>query len=245
LRSALVISPHRDDAALSVGLLLLTWSRRRMPVQVVNCFTVSDYAPNLPGLAVAEVTRLRQEEDRKVAARLGDLTGWIDLELLDAPLRLGCSSDIVCDRPLTEDDAGDVEDLARRLLARVRPGSLVVAPLAVGGHIDHAVARRAGAALAAVSPIAFYEDLPYTAEAGPGQVLAEVEAAAAEVRRSLEPLLMPHAGAAPAKEELARLYASQLSEEEIRMVASEALRLGGERLWVDSTAAALLLNPPS
>ncbi|SRR6266571_5474442 len=82
-----VVSPHRDDAAFSAGITIDLWPKRGWPVTIINCYTISDYAPNHPNLSKAAVTELRRMEDYKFREYLGGGIKFMDLNLLDAPLR--------------------------------------------------------------------------------------------------------------------------------------------------------------
>jgi LmbE family N-acetylglucosaminyl deacetylase len=239
MSALVVISPHRDDAAFSLGLLLVTWAERGRPLQIINCFTISDYAPLRQGVGTAEVTRLRRNEDDAFAVRLGAHFRWHDLGLLDAPLRLGCSSDIVCELVPGDRDAADIDVLARALEAAMGQGVLL-APLAIGNHIDHAITLLACTRLSTRCPLAFYEDLPYAAELDLEDIQSPVGAVAAASGRTLEPVVVSHPDAECQKEQLIRLYESQLSEEERLLILSHTRGLGGERIWADRDGAEIL-----
>src|SRR5690606_5209303 len=90
----LVVSPHLDDAVLSIGGSMWTWSRAGHRVLVATVFTADE--PVEPPSAVAEhLHRLwggagamarRRAEDRAAAERLG--IEVVHLELEDALHRL-------------------------------------------------------------------------------------------------------------------------------------------------------------
>jgi LmbE family N-acetylglucosaminyl deacetylase len=212
-----IISPHRDDAIASTGLLILDLVRRRIPVQIVNCFTISNYAP-LRKDRVVDVTMLRRREDESAAASLGNGIHWVDLALTDAPLRLGCASDVVCDLGSDGMCVADVSALAMRLRSSILNDSFVIAPLAVGNHIDHIVAHRAAAPMTH----AFYEDLPYVADAEPTTL--------AQLTRGCSPHLTP-ADRLDEKLALVRLYESQFAPSEIAAIERHADTIRGERIW--------------
>ncbi len=223
-----VISPHRDDAALSLGGFLGRLARTRLPFRIVNCFTTSAWAPCRDGLSVEQTTRVRRREDRCFARRLAYVPSWTDLRGLDAPLRLGAGVEI-CGYA-DEAPPHDVEWLVRQL--RTIDAHVVVAPLAIGRHVDHlvardAVARRGGA-------LAFYEDFPYAGIASEHEAAASVDDAGARAGRTLRPLAIR--GGVAEKLSIARIYRSQIGDEERRELASAARRIGGERIWADEAA---------
>jgi LmbE family N-acetylglucosaminyl deacetylase len=115
-----------------------------------------------------DVLATRRLEDERYAAFAEVSIVWLDLP--DAVYR-GYEGD---DQLLGEPRDGDVPpiDILRREIARLEP-QRVYLPLAVGGHVDHRLARDAGTALLHdarrwVMPgpeylgrIAYYEDFPY------------------------------------------------------------------------------------
>ena len=235
-----VVSPHRDDAALSAGLTISRWAALEWPVTVINCFTISAYAPNRPELSAPEVTNLRRAEDEAFASTLGGTACFEDLAMLDAPLRLCCSSDIVCG--MDDEHFGEAvrstADGIRKLLEGSRAlDAIVLAPLAIGDHIDHRVVREACLHAGQSVPIAFYEDLPYAAMTDARVMAAEI----AEVR-PLVPVVISMPAAAARKSKMVRLYSSQLSDEEEAQIAFHTAAVGGERLWADARSYSLLAN---
>ena len=54
-----ILSPHREDAAFSTGLLLWACALARMPAVAVNVFTRSEYAPYLDGSGLEAVSVAR------------------------------------------------------------------------------------------------------------------------------------------------------------------------------------------
>jgi LmbE family N-acetylglucosaminyl deacetylase len=107
-----------------------------------------------------EIMSLRRDEDRAYARFAG--ASLVELNLADAVFRGYVGDDQLLGEPRTDDPA-PVREL--RSVVRGLAPSLVYLPLAVGGHVDHRLVRRAGMALltAAIDPAAvrFYEDFPY------------------------------------------------------------------------------------
>ncbi len=240
-----VLSPHRDDAAFSLGLTIDAWLTQGHTVSVLNCFTQSEYAPYSDVAALHSNDRrsfasaIRKKEDLAWSKAAGSRLTFHDLDLLDAPLRLACAVDEVL---TVEIRAGD-RALARvhgavAKLARKQGTERVVAPLAVGGHIDHRIVHQAMLQVLAETslPVAFYEDLPYAARPGAAEALAEV---AANTGQGLQPCFVTEAGsraqeAIQRKRRLADCYDSQVNSEEVRSIAEFASRYDGrERLWAN------------
>lgn len=238
-----VFSPHRDDAAFSLGLSVELWLASGHTVHVLNCFTVSAYAPFSdadslhPNDRTSFVSATRKREDVAWNKLLGGKLQITDLDLLDAPLRLACSMDEVLTLPIR---AGD------RAVARVNGAAAKLArnewaialPLALGGHIDHRVTRQAGlnALAASPRPIAFYEDLPYAARPNVAESIAE---AVAETGLTLQPsfagpTVTDIEAAVTRKRHIAECYDSQIDSVEAGTLAHFASRYGGrERLWAN------------
>lgn len=154
----LVVSPHCDDAVLSLGTLL---ARARRPVRVLTLFDRSQ--ATIDGTPPEAVTALRHAEDAGVAAAFGYRFEYAGLP--DSSVRGVAWND--AGAPL---DRALLERAARWLALRLA-GSGGSAPLylpaAIGMHPDHRLALLA--ALDALSrsyrrarrPVMLYADQPY------------------------------------------------------------------------------------
>lgn len=88
----LLVSPHQDDIALSLGGSILSGLFAK-PILVLNVFTTSSYAPLYSGdRDVINISKIRASEDDTFAKSLG-LT-HLDLGLRDALLRWKLHQDI-------------------------------------------------------------------------------------------------------------------------------------------------------
>lgn len=178
LVSRLVLSPHLDDAAFSCGGSIHARSRAGEKVLVVTLFTASSPpADELSPLARSlhrqwgiegDVMAERRREDHEALARLGaELSHG---ELLEALYRTGPSGPLYTDvdslfaAPAPTDDA-TVEAVAEELEVlfegRLHPEGDVLAPLGVGGHVDHLLVRRAAERVVPTERLWLYEDFPY------------------------------------------------------------------------------------
>ncbi len=231
-----LISAHRGDAALAVGLAVDHWLQRGDTVEVISCFTRSEHAPFSdagslhPNDRMSFVSATRKREDEawaKLAAKgVPGKLRLTDLNLKDAPLRLHCAVDEVFGQ-VTE--TSDKATLKIRKAVDQSKAELVVVPLALDGHIDRVTARDAARAGQSV-PVLFYEDLP--------QALKLSEEAIAESAKVLlaSPLFVQEptdADAAVArKRRIAWCYDSQIDEAETAAIAERSREFGGrERLW--------------
>ncbi|MFD7812758.1 PIG-L deacetylase family protein [Streptomyces sp. NPDC059785] len=259
-RTAVAVGPHLDDAVFSVGGVLALLSRAGWRVTVVTCFTasVADPCPfalstqldkGLP--ADVDYMALRRAEDRAAQRGLGTLAP-VHLPLPEAPHR-GYGSPSELFRPPRPDD--DVETELRRLLGRhLASADLVLAPRAIGDHVDHLLTARAVAAVAPPARTAWWRDLPYAARtpADGGGPRHGAPAATRETTVDIGAVL-------PQKIAAARCYATQLgfqfgAPERTGEVLSDAARsealrtrapcLHGESLHAGDTARRLLEGLP-
>ncbi|HZF77430.1 MAG TPA: PIG-L family deacetylase [Acetobacteraceae bacterium] len=146
-RRALALSPHLDDAAFSAGATLAGLAARGWEVTVLTAFTRSMPAPRGFALACqldkglpaeADYMAFRRAEDRAACAALGA-------------------------RPNSADDTA-ARPLAALLAPLLPRFDLLLAPQAVGGHVDHVQAVRAlDAVRPATMPVLWWEDFPYVA----------------------------------------------------------------------------------
>lgn len=237
-----VVSPHRDDAAFSLGLAIDAWLASGHKVTVMNCFTISEYAPfsDVASLHANDrrsfVTAVRRREDIAWTKLAGSRLELYDLDLMDAPLRLACSVEDVQTMEIRPGDraVARVAGAITKIAGRVARGEIAfVVPLAVGGHIDHRVARQAAAqALTDPSiPLAFYEDLPYAARPEARDLL--VPEAAMDLQACFASASRPDESAAVArKQRIAECYDSQIDSAAVHSIASFCSNYGGrERIW--------------
>ena len=168
MQTALVLSPHLDDAAFSCGGTMALLADAGWRVVMATAFTRSVVPAEGFALACqldkglgAEVDymALRREEDRAAGSILGAEVQWLDLP--EAPHR-GYGSAAALFGAVREDD--DIwAPLAERVAALVEElqPAVVLAPQGLGEHVDHRQAIRAVLHGAGGAPLAFYRDTPY------------------------------------------------------------------------------------
>lgn len=244
-----VVSPHRGDAAFALGLAIEAWLMQGHAVEVVNCFTRSEFAPYSDAGSLhandrmSFVTAVRKREDeawRKLygAAKL-TLT---DLNLKDAPIRLHCSPNEVFGR--TSDASEKVVAKIRGALERGGAGAVVL-PLGLGEHVDHVSARDVAMATdIRTLPLAFYEEFPDATRLESEEAFeAALSKIAMTLQTELEPVFVRSAnGDASAIEEavlrkrrVAWCYDSQIDESVTTHIAELCRRYeGSERLWANA-----------
>lgn len=182
----LVLSAHLDDAVLSCGALMLH-ATAHTEVTVLTLFTEGRPPPytlsarrylHQVGARDAETLYVqRRAEDRAVLAGLG--AACVHAGLTEALFRLRpragrCPPAArllpelahlypvyrvhITSGRVVPADAGTVT-AARESVQRLAGPAVVLAPLAVGGHVDHVLARTAAEQSGA--PVAYYSDFPH------------------------------------------------------------------------------------
>lgn len=155
MRKNLIVAAHSDDAALSLGGIML---KERGKFTVLNVFSTCARTI-LNSTDPAAITRINNQEEKEV------------MELLDAELIM-LNVDEVLLRGYTtwqgpvdyEQDAVTIDRITRIVFDTVKAYETVYIPLAIGDHIDHAILYRTGITLYTKkvhTNVVFYEDLPY------------------------------------------------------------------------------------
>jgi LmbE family N-acetylglucosaminyl deacetylase len=154
MRSILIVSPHLDDAVLSLGGAIAHWVAGGTRVRVATINTVGPELANVaPDLRKWADYPARLEEDRAACDVLGVERSWLGhvervwrVEM--PPMGFYTLPDVLATAPIVASlDALDRPDL-------------VLAPLGIGNHVDHVEAMVATAEWAASRdvPVQFYED---------------------------------------------------------------------------------------
>jgi GT2 family glycosyltransferase/LmbE family N-acetylglucosaminyl deacetylase len=163
-----VLAPHPDDAALSVGPLLLAHSEGAAPTCVTSVFGRSAYAQSpLAGLDVNTISRVRALEEATYCAAVG--ADFRVVPLSDRLIRHPTDPIFLIGvEDLELDVLADVLDILAPLFADPSP-AIFLAPLAAGLMADHAlVAVAVASAMSRGFPrnrVIVYEDLPYATTA--------------------------------------------------------------------------------
>lgn len=165
---ALALSPHLDDAAFSAGGVLARLVQHGWEVVVATLFTATVPAPVGFALACqtdkglppeADYMAIRRAEDLAACAALGARA--IHLPLREAPHRGYHSAAALFGAPRSDDMAHlEAHDAIAPLLQELNP-ALLLAPQAMGGHVDHVLTVRAIQMLDPPIPILWWRDFPY------------------------------------------------------------------------------------
>jgi LmbE family N-acetylglucosaminyl deacetylase len=243
-----VVSPHRGDAAFALGLSIGAWLREGHAVEVVSCFTRSEFAPYSDvgsvhrNDRVSFVTAVRKREDEAWRKQVGAAKLTItDLNLKDAPLRLHIGADEVFGR--VADASEKVVSKIKRALEMSKAGAWVL-PLGLGGHVDHVTARDVALSALATEaiPVAFYEELPEAgAVTGDEAIDAAVVQLTLAVQSALEPVFAGGDGLGDVEDSVAKkrrvawCYDSQIDEAATTGIAEFCRRFEGrERIWANA-----------
>ncbi len=146
------LSPHADDVAFSCGGSVALDCEAGRAVTLITAFLSGKDADT------------RGDEDTQAAARLG--CAYQCLNLPDAKDRPEVRGALGIFMPFGPQHLGITSEVVSRLLWHITSPAELVAPLAVGGHIDHRIVHEAARALAyLLGPsvrLSFYEDQPYS-----------------------------------------------------------------------------------
>lgn len=168
----IVLSPHLDDAALSLGGLItaLTCFTR---VEVWSLFPgaslrgpYSDLADWLHassgGLTGSRLAWARKLEDRRACRRLGARARHYPWK--DAPYRKRRDGTFMygSTQPgaVHEEEAALLSAVAGQLKRQVSGDDVILAPLGIGGHVDHLITRLAAESMGAPT-LMYYPEVPY------------------------------------------------------------------------------------
>jgi LmbE family N-acetylglucosaminyl deacetylase len=152
------ISPHIDDAILSLGGLIIQLKNEQRDVDIEYVFTISNWTNpesicqkdygNDPGV----ISRIRKEEERLIGNELQ--YGYRFMDYPDLPLRKGMDS---------KEEEGIFASIKDMLSQMMNMEDCYFFPLGLG-HPDHELIRDIGIELIKKKyNVLFYEDMPYLA----------------------------------------------------------------------------------
>lgn len=229
-----LLSPHDDDAAFSLGSALI--DGRLAPCVVVAIFTESNCVEGESTLSTAEITARRRKDNQMFFERWSPASLLVDLQCQDAPLRKNIHVDRVFDDRMDPDQAGEIKRLANAVRSVASPIELIIAPLGLGGHIDHVLVSKTALALGKLGwPIIYYEDLPYAARMSSQDIEEFVAAKAAASGKALQPCSLVANHRPTQKKAALKTYRTQISPKILDEILTYGLGVGdgriGERLW--------------
>ncbi|MES2868605.1 MAG: PIG-L family deacetylase [Pseudomonadota bacterium] len=158
-RRILLLSPHADDVAYSVGGIVARLSMRA-DLRLMTIFGHSGWAlpQALCGTSADAISAEREREDRAYCARRS-----INYDLLFCPDSFVMGYDSAKELSIAATDDPRAEGVVNLIHSAVacRVPQIVFAPCGLGGHVDHQIVRIAADALHHVE-VLYYEDVPYS-----------------------------------------------------------------------------------
>ncbi len=166
--TALLISPHLDDAVFSAGGVMALLAGRGWRVVMATAFTRSVHPAR--GFALecqrdkglpdeVDYMALRRDEDAEAAALTGAEPLWLDLP--EAPHRSYESAAALFGAYAPEDAVADELLASLRDTVRTVAPDLVLGPAALGSHVDHRRVLDALPLVVGERPWALWRDTPY------------------------------------------------------------------------------------
>lgn len=233
-RRVLVLSPHFDDVALSLGQSLLDGALSRCRVQVRVAFGRTNWTVwvHPSRRRAVPVSMWRRLEEGAAGLRFGyrwRAGSWEESVLrtgdLDPNHLLDPERDL-SDEPLVDELATWVRGLVDGV--RRRP-DVVLVPAGLGGHLDHRLLADAAARVAPTLgvPVGWYEDRPYAAWVDP----AEGDRQVASVAGEAVPVEVSGPISATSQRWVRRCYPSQIDDFFRQAMAHDLAEGNTERVW--------------
>ena len=168
----IILSPHLDDASLSIGGLIAAL-RRFVRVEVWTIFCSATFQgpysevaqwlhESSGGATGIRLSWLREKEDRGACRRLGASPRHLPWK--DSPYRKTTDGKFMYNGRVQprwhSDDEKMLVSIASDFKKEFRDGDVIVAPLSVGNHVDHQITRRV-AEMVNPPTLLYYPDFPY------------------------------------------------------------------------------------
>jgi LmbE family N-acetylglucosaminyl deacetylase len=166
------LSPHFDDVVLSCGGLVWEQTHGGIPVEIWTVMAGDPPVGAESSLAQQmhadwqtknsqETVAIRRGEDQNAARRVG--AAIRHLSVPDAIYRRSKTGTLYYPEgifvPPNPRESDLVDEIARQVSENLTQYDTIVCPLAIGGHVDHILTRKAVEALG--RPLWYYADVPY------------------------------------------------------------------------------------
>lgn len=217
----ILISPHSDDIAYSLGGALLE-NYFEKPAILVTIFTISNFSPRLKLTDPEEITRVRRLEDIEFTRKVG--IEYRGFQFLEPPLRGKRTHEEIFDSDQHSDPIYNEVYVSLSKFIKCFPNALVVSPMALGDNIDHRIAFDACSLICRENniKISFYEDVPYVSLL----TLKQIENRAYEINPYLKPNKINITSSYNDKLINLKLYKTQIAKKIPKGVLTHAVRLG-------------------
>ncbi|EER22289.1 MULTISPECIES: PIG-L deacetylase family protein [spotted fever group] len=227
----ILLSPHHDDIAFSIGGMISIYCyTKNIKCYLINIFNKTKYC--LPTCKTTNVNKQRNAEDNRFAKQFS--LNKINLNFPDSSvLRHTAHSEIIC----TPHDIrrSFLMQKLNKIFKYIKPNK-IFCPLGIGGHIDHKMVKEICLEIFRNNyhNLVFYEDLPYAYDYK-SQYIKDI------IKRTM-PLKL-HAKYINItsrwyiKEKSIFFYKSQVTKETIAKIQKYAQSLGAnksffERIWI-------------
>lgn len=218
----ILISPHSDDIAYSLGGALLE-NYFEKPAIMITVFTRSSFSPRLKLTDPEEITRIRSLEDIEYTKKI--CIEFSSFHYPEAPLRGKTSHKDIFENsdPLSDPIYREVYQSLLKLIKSF-PDTLVVCPMSLGNNIDHILVFEACSSICQENNIriSYYEDVPYVALLS----LKQIENKALEINPKLKPININVTSTFHGKLSNLKLYKTQIGRNVPKGVFTHAARLG-------------------
>jgi LmbE family N-acetylglucosaminyl deacetylase len=238
-----VISPHRDDAVISLGATLHQLVRQQVTINIVTCFSRSVYAPfAVPPRTTDEVTELRASEDSAALNVLGiDRNRCIAFPFPDASCRGVCEQDILWpERSFERQGQYYAAQIAQALKQKCSDNWLIVPLSARNTHVDHRISTSGTLLGSSARIVGCYADLPYALGLTEEETSVYVRSLAGEVGEPLQAVSLNARESSVAKRIALQKYSSQFCAEYILGLEALISLRGGEGLWLKPSVISYL-----
>lgn len=219
----ILVSPHSDDIAYSLGGTLLQNFFNR-PILMVTVFTKSNYSPCIKISDSEIISKVRHLEDVGFADKLE--IDFQSFNFNEPPLRGYTRMDIFANNNPTSDPIyTEVHNTLLKLI-KSYPCNLIVSPMGLGNHIDHIILCHICSRIAKENNIriVFYEDLQYASMLS----LKQIKVRANSINPNLKYSKINVSPIFNDKIENMKFYKTQARRTFFTMIKSHALRLGIE-----------------
>lgn len=215
-----LISPHSDDIAYSLGGTLLK-NYFEKPAILVTVFTKSNFSPRLNLTDQEEITRIRYLEDIEFTKKIG--VKYKSFHFPEPPLRGKTTHKEIFESDPYLDPIYNAVYQSLSELIKSFPDALVICPMSLGDNIDHKIVFESCFSICKGSgrKINFYEDIPYVSLL----TLEQVKSRASEISHNLKPNKIDITSTFNEKLKSLKLYKTQIGKKVPKGVFTHAARL--------------------
>ena len=247
------LSPHPDDAALCAGGMIYDQAQAGEQVEIWTLMcgvpegeTLSDFAREMHAkwgtTSARQTLQVREAEDRRAAELLG--ARLVRFSFLDAIYRRGPDGEALYGDPVgaPENPADALLPglISRAVAPRLRRVDRLVCLLGIGGHVDHALVRRAAEMWSGVPR--YVADFPYVMK-HPESVEAHTVGMQSAVVPVSQEGLEAWIGAVEAyKSQIDTVFEGRNARETVREYWTT---VGGVRVWSSANPSPSLPRAPS